>query len=127
MHWSEAEYAAYLARQGQAPPSAPALPTDTPEKTFLAQVRRLATDHGFATYHTFDSRKSDEGYPDLTLVKPGRLIFMELKSRRGKLTHDQEVWLSLLSRSVPGVETYHVRPEDWDRIVDILTRKDPTP
>src|SRR5262245_20548546 len=63
-----------------------------PEATLLAQVRRCARELGYLTYHTYSSRKSEEGYPDLTLVKPGRLIFAELKSAHGKLTRDQQRW-----------------------------------
>ncbi len=96
---------------------------DLPESSLRARVRRCALENSFLTYHTYDSRRSEYGYPDLTLAKPGRLIFAELKARTGKLTHEQEVWLDILRHSVPGVEAYCWRPSDFNNIVQILTRK----
>jgi hypothetical protein len=98
------------------------LPPDTPEERLLARIRGLATQHGWLTYHTHNSRKSETGFPDLTLTKPGRLIFAELKSHQGKLTPTQARWLDLLRHAVPGVEVYCWRPADFPTIVDILTR-----
>ena len=92
------------------------------EEVFLGRVRRLALDHGWTFYHTRDSRRSEEGYPDCTCVKPGRLIFAELKTRTSKPTHAQEVWLDVLRHSVPGVEAYLWRPQDWPTIVTLLTQ-----
>lgn len=93
------------------------------EGTLLGRIRRLGLDNGFLVYHTHDSRLSEEGYPDCTLAKPRRLIFAELKDRRRKATHAQEVWLDVLRHSVPGVEVYFWRPSDWPQIVEILTRR----
>jgi hypothetical protein len=86
---------------------------DVPESLLLANVRRCARERGFLVYHTYSSRKSEAGFPDLTLVRPGRLIFAEVKTRIGKLTRQQEMWLDLLKRSVPGVEVVVWRPSDW--------------
>jgi hypothetical protein len=100
-----------------------------PEATLLAQVRRCAREQGYLSYHTRDSRGSDCGFPDLCLVRPasatqvGRLIFAELKSARGKLTREQQLWLSLLQHSVPGVEAEVWHPSDYEKIVQILSRK----
>jgi hypothetical protein len=102
---------------------------DTPEKTFLSTVRRLAIAHGWRPYHTHDSRHSDSGFPDLVLARtatatsPGRLIFAELKRATTKTTQDQETWLSVLAHTVPGVEVYLWRPADLDTIADILTAR----
>ena len=93
---------------------------DTPESTLLARVRRCARAHGYCVYHTRDSRGSDCGFPDLCLVRPGRLIFAELKSTRGKLTREQQRGLSLLQHSIPAVETYTWRPADWLHMQQLL-------
>ena len=94
-----------------------------PEAALLAKVRRCAREQGYLTYHTYSSRKSEEGYPDLTLVRPGRLIFAELKSTRGKVTREQHLWLDMLQRSVPQVEVEIWRPSDYEKIVQTLTRR----
>ena len=64
--------------------------------------------------------QGDPGYPDLTMTRKGRLIFAELKSAKGKVSPEQEQWLSALSECT--VEVYTWRPEDWlsNRIIEIL-------
>ena len=118
--YSIAEYQALLAG---AHPSAhgPILVRDLPESQLLATVRRLALAHGWLFYHTHRSDRSDEGFPDCTLTKPGRLIFAELKSQRGKGTIAQQRWLLLLRQSVPGIEVYCWRPSDLQAITATLT------
>ena len=69
-------------------------------------VRPARTAHGWKTPFGADG----VGWPDLTLIRGDRLIFAELKSRRGRLTDDQRVWLDVLS--AVG-ETYIWRPEQW--------------
>jgi len=128
--WTEADAIAHAQRHGLAldpaltlPAKARTMDPETPEGVLLARVRTLAKAHAFETFHVFDSRKSDVGFPDLTLVKPGRLIFTELKSQQGKLTPEQTIWLDLLRHSVPGVEVYEWRPRDMPAIERILTRR----
>lgn len=102
------------------PPELTRLERGVPEGELLTKVRGLAKALGWLEYHTYRSDRSPSGFPDLVLVKPGRLIFAELKQHGGKLTHDQEVWLSMLRRSVSGVEVELWRPEDFGRIVITL-------
>lgn len=107
------------------PPAAPGGNPDEPEGVLLGKVRRLALANSFLTYHTHDSRKSESGFPDCVLAKPGnpgRLIFAELKSARGKLTQEQVVWLDILRRTVPQVEVYTWWPADFANIAQILRR-----
>ena len=99
------------------------IPSTTPEKCVLKQRTSDTKDHAWLTFHAHDSRRSECGFPDVTLVKPGRLVFAELKSRQGKLTDDQEVWLDVLRHSVPDVEVYCWRPSDLNDIVQILSKK----
>jgi len=128
--WTEADAIAHAQRHGltldpalTVPPPPSGMDPLSPEGVLLARVRTLAKEAAFETFHVFDSRKSELGFPDLTLVKPGRLIFTELKSQQGKLTPEQAVWLDLLRHSVPGVEVYEWRPRDWAHIVQVITRK----
>ena len=53
------------------------------------------------------------GFPDLVLLRPPRLIFAELKSKRGRVDFDQATWLNGLNE-VKGVEQYCWRPADWE-------------
>ena len=89
------------------------------EKEFLQQVRDLAKLCGWLVYHTHDSRRSPEGFPDLVLVRNDKIIFAELKSEKGRTTSAQEMWLKALEK-VPGVDVYLWRPSDWDRVVEVL-------
>jgi hypothetical protein len=92
------------------------------EKAFQAQVVDLATAYGFRHFHPLRMRGSDPGWPDLTLVRPPRLIFAELKVGRNRLTPAQEEWIALLDGCY-SVEAYIWRPEDFDEIVRVLSRR----
>ena len=94
------------------------------EKGFMAAVLQLAKIHGWRTYHTFDSRRSTAGFPDLTLVRGPRCIMAELKSATGKVTKDQAAWLAALG-AVQGVEVALWRPKDWSIIATTLKREKP--
>ena len=89
------------------------------EKDFQRQVLDLARLFRWKPYHPFLSKWSERGFPDLTLIRPPRLLFAELKRDRGKPTPDQAEWLELL-RACPGVETYLWHPSDFDDIAAIL-------
>ena len=82
------------------------------EDDLLAAVREMARLHHWLTYHTYRSDRSEPGFPDIVLVRPPRLLFMELKSDKGKLTEEQAEWMALLEQ-VLGVECALVRPSDW--------------
>ena len=81
------------------------------ENALLNQVRALAHALGWLGYHTHRSDRSEPGYPDLTLVKGGRLIFTELKTEKGKPTFAQSEWLHALAFAA-SVEVYVWRPTD---------------
>jgi hypothetical protein len=86
------------ARRGRAPyqPDAQALADASvgdPETRLQLQVIELANRLGFRAYHTHDSRRSEPGFPDLVLVKPPRVVFVELKVGRKQLTDSQKAWM----------------------------------
>ena len=97
------------------------------EEEFQQQVIDLATLRGWRHYHTHDSRRSPEGFPDLVLARPstlqggfdGRIIFAEIKAQKGVVSPKQELWLTLLA-ATGKAETYLWKPSDWDRIVEVL-------
>lgn len=70
----------------------------TDEAAFQVRVVELATRHGWRAYHTHDSRRSEPGFPDLVLVRPPRVLIVELKVGRRQLTRDQAEWMRLLER-----------------------------
>jgi hypothetical protein len=117
MRWTEDEYAGFLAAQ-QRPGTAQ--PVEEPEARFQARILRLARQHGWLCYHTRDSRGSAEGFPDLVMVRES-IIFAELKTRTGKLTAEQERWLTMLSTTQSRVEVYCWRPAQWAVIEHRLT------
>lgn len=61
-----------------------------------------------------------KGFPDLVLVRE-RLVFVELKSQRGRLTTEQAEWIRDFGRA--GVEVYVWRPTDFDEAYAILQRR----
>ena len=93
--------------------------TTVTEKQLQSDIIRLAKAAGWKTYHTHDSRRSEFGYPDLTMVRRGRLIFAELKRELGKSTPEQSEWLEALS-VVPRIEVFIWRPQDWTEIEGVL-------
>ena len=105
------------------------------EKRFQDAVVQLAHIHGFKAYHTYDSRRSTPGFPDLVLLRDDILIFAELKTEKGKLSEFQKEWLSGLDDFAESIEqiwcfsgrpmpirVYLWRPSDWDNIIEILKR-----
>ncbi len=62
------------------------------ERHLQAHIEAAARMLGWRLYHTRDSRGSAAGFPDLVLVRRGRLIFAELKAQRGKIDEAQRDW-----------------------------------
>lgn len=89
------------------------------ERDFQQLVVEAAGYLGWRVFHDFDSRRSTPGFPDLILVKPPRLLALELKTQRGKVRPGQIEWLTDLDQ-VPGVTALLVRPADWDQIEALL-------
>lgn len=75
--------------------AAPARMTERDLQAAVVQVARML---GWLCYHTYDSRRSSEGFPDLVLVheRSGAILFVELKSDHGRVTEDQRRWLAAL-------------------------------
>lgn len=77
-------------------PARAALDAAMTEKDLLAFVVDTARAYGWLIYHTHDSRRSEAGFPDLVMTKQGRLLFVELKSERGRVSAAQWKWLRAL-------------------------------
>lgn len=121
--------------------TAPAL--NVREAELQLAVVQLAGYQGFRVYHTFDSRHSEPGFPDLVMVRPPRLLVVELKAERGHVSVEQAAWIgafTAIGGSVrfvveaarehdllggieePSVECYVWKPSQWDEIERILAR-----
>jgi len=87
------------------------------EADFQATVIEMARLYGWKVYYVPDSRRSPEGYPDLTLARKGIVLFMELKSRRGVVSPVQKEWLDAL-----GARAWVFRPDDMDVIEALLNQ-----
>ncbi len=92
------------------------------EKDFQRQVLDLAKAEGWMAYHTNDSRRSHPGFPDLVLLRGPQLIFLELKSEKGKLSPTQVSWIRRLD-AVKRVEAAVARPSNWPDIERALTSR----
>lgn len=91
------------------------------EKEWQQQVVKLARTLNWRIYHTFDSRRSQPGFPDLVLVRD-RVIYVELKRESGRLTDPQHSWLTDLRDA--GAEVYLWRPSDLQAAGQVLARRD---
>ena len=91
------------------------------ESGYQRTILQLARLLGWRAYHTHDSRRSAAGYPDLTLCRGDRLLFVELKSLKGRTSPEQRAWLDALRR-VPGVEVYEWRDgvTPWQEVDGVL-------
>lgn len=112
---------------------------DVSESALQTRVIETAKAFGWLVHHARPAmRQSGQwstpiqgapGYPDLTMVRGGRVIFAELKTEVGKVTDWQERWLKELAfagdpGSDPlegGVECYVWRPSAIEEIAKVLT------
>ena len=108
-------------------PNTPTIPIT--EADFQSRVIDLARVLGYRVAHFRPARTANgwrtamtgnPGWPDLVLLKQGRLILAELKSEKGMLAPDQAQWQAELSM-VPGVHAVTWRPSDWPLVVEVLT------
>lgn len=91
------------------------------EKSFQNTVVQYAKLMGWLVYHTYDSRRSESGFPDLVLVRDGEIIFAELKTNKGKVSESQVKWLDELQKcSSDNVSVMVFRPSDWEQVKGTL-------
>jgi hypothetical protein len=62
-------------------------------------------------HHETDSRRSKKGFPDLVIVGTNGVIFVELKSQRGRIKAEQQEWVDDINTA--GGEAHIWRPLDW--------------
>ena len=88
------------------------------EQEFQAFVVTLAKQLGWYVYHTHDSRGSEAGFPDLTMVRDQVLLFAELKRESGRVTAAQQRVHRLFEGA--GCPVLVWRPSDWPAVVETL-------
>ena len=91
------------------------------EAGFMRTVIEYAQLMGWHVYHPQLSKWSEPGYPDLTMLRPPRMVVAELKTDRkaSKLTPAQQRWLDEF-RQCRGIEVHVWRPSNWDLIEIVL-------
>jgi hypothetical protein len=116
------------------------------EAVWQDHVLALATAYQWRSYHTHDSRRSNPGFPDLVLLRPPELLFVELKTDTGRIRPEQKSWLDELDvvalaiaswtdhagdegaagpndpADRPVVQAYVWRPRDFDAVHARLAR-----
>lgn len=90
------------------------------EREWQDKVVEVARWSGWHVYHPYYSRRSEPGWPDLSMIRGDRLVFAELKTRTGRVTEAQHRVLGLLAAT--GAEVYLWRPADWPDVVRVLQR-----
>lgn len=88
------------------------------ERDFQKAVVALARVLGWRIHVVWSSVHSPSGWPDLFLVRKGRIVAAELKSARGKVSIVQQQWLDDLAAC--GIATFVWRPSDWPAITEVL-------
>lgn len=105
------------------------------ERDYQKRIEELAKRLGYLCNHVnkatvaggrFITPTSHAGFPDLWLVRDGRLIVLEVKresARPSEIKEAQKEWIRRL-QTVAGVEAYVVRPSDWPHVEALL--REPT-
>ncbi len=97
------------------------------EEVFVAHVVQLAQMNGWMVAHFRPARTAqgwrtamtgDKGFPDIVAARDGVHVFAELKTDKGRLSHEQANWLDNLKGN--GQHVYLWRPGDWEQIVDVF-------
>lgn len=80
------------------------------EKDWQALIVSFARAHGWWVFHPHDSRRSEPGWPDLTLIRGRELIFVEVKKHNGKVSPEQANVIEMLEET--GAEVHVWWPKD---------------
>lgn len=74
-------------------------------------VEKMAKSNGWAVYHTYNSRRSTPGFPDLILLRGSVGMAVELKAEAKQATFEQMQWLWRFTHA--GFLTAVWRPSRW--------------
>jgi hypothetical protein len=87
------------------------------EAELQQNIITLARRCGYYVFHSWSSLHSERGMPDLIIVAD-RLIFMEVKTERGRLSREQRDVIHRLRAA--GCLALVVRPSMWSQIENML-------
>lgn len=96
------------------------------ESEWQKQVLKSAHTLGWQSMHIGRTGKNQAvgakgtmgtGWPDLVLVKGGRILFVELKGEKGQLTPEQKLVLAILTQVG---QVFVWRPSDFGQLLDTL-------
>ena len=99
----------------------------TTEKAFGSQVEALLDLYSWRWCHSRPAMTKDgwrtalsghRGFPDYVAVKD-KTLFFELKSDKGKLSPDQQLWHDCLKAA--GAEVFVWRPSQLEEIAQLLS------
>lgn len=94
------------------------------EAQLLRAIREAAKAYRWpCVYHTYDSRRSERGFPDVFISGYGTLLAWELKSKNGHPTASQRLWIKTLGEVTDAPLVRVVRPADLDWCIEILKRR----
>jgi VRR-NUC domain len=97
--------------------------TTATERELTTWVTDVAKAAGWLTHHNPDSRRVPPGIPDLILLRPPQLLFIELKKlgRASKLREEQKQWINGLQRCGQEalVWTPNEIPTIWERLTGL--------
>lgn len=103
-----------------------ALAKEITERDWQGFVVSYASLMGWSTFHVYDSRRSNSGWPDLVCVRGDRMVIAELKAEGGKVTAAQQGWIDALSvvadASGKAVSVHVWRPSAETEVRQVLGR-----
>ena len=101
------------------------------ESDYMQTIIEAARVWGWLVYHAQNSLHSEPGFPDLVLVRPPQVLFVEVKGKLGRLRSGyqgatrwmpgQDEWLTAL-RACKDVKADVWRPDMWAEIERVLGR-----
>ena len=86
-------------------------------------VQALAKDNGWLDWHVLRSKGMRAGFPDLVLIRPPEIIWVELKAENGRVTPAQKEMHELLRECGQRVYLWidsNASTETWEEILEVL-------
>lgn len=88
------------------------------EKQLARNIVTEAKNCNWLVYHTFMSKWSSPGFPDLLMIRDGKILAWELKAQDKEASPAQREWLDAFALS--GADARVVRPDDLEMAYKIL-------
>ena len=92
------------------------------EKQYQQQIIDFARLNSWLVYHTFDSRHSEGGFPDIIAIRGATLLALEIKGAKAKEPPpDQVAWIGAFQQ-VRFVHADFVYPRHWEQVAETLQK-----